>query len=127
MKRKKFHLSEIHHGLNYTTEVRPDFNIMLKCSSFLEFCFELGEPETVDSTQAVEWFVAVGTNYHTEVCGVQLYESANNVVVQSTSVTFRNFYHSWVSVLMDQSHFDISSIIIFIQTVRNPQLCMRRY
>ena len=80
-----------------------------------------GEPEAVDSAPAVVGSLADGTNHLAEVCGVQLYEPVVNVIVQSTSSAFRNFYHSWVPVLMDQPDLHLGPVVIFIQTVWNPQ------
>ena len=83
------------------------------------FCFKLGIPQAVDSTEAVKRSVTVGTNHQTEMWSVQLYESVNDVVVQSANVAFRNFHHSWVPVLMDQSDFALN--VIVNQTVGNSE------
>ena len=53
----------------------------------LKLDLKLGVPEAVDSANAVERSLTVGTCYQTEVCGMQLYESANDVVVQSRTFT----------------------------------------
>ena len=97
-----------------TTKVRSDLNM-----GTLLISVESGKPEAVDSAPAVVGSLADGTNDLGEVCGVQLYESGINVIVQRTSIAFGNFYNSWVPVFIDHSYFDIASVIIFIQTVRD--------
>ena len=94
------------------TKVRSNLNM-----GTLLFSVESSEPEVVDSAPAVVGSLADGTDHLTEVGGVQLYESIIDVIVQSTSVAFRNFYHSWNSVLMDQPDLHLSFVVIFIQTV----------
>ena len=103
------HLSEVNNLIENTTKVRSDLNIVGRV--------KLGKPQTVDSFSAVVWSLADCTNDLDEMCGVKLYESVIDVIVQSTAVAFRNFYRSRISVLMDQSDFDFTFVIMFIQTV----------
>ena len=79
------------------------------------------KPRAGESIKTVVGSLTDGANDLAEVPCVQLYESGIDVIVQSTSVAFRNFHHSWVSVLMDQSDFNFSPVVIFIQAVGNPQ------
>ena len=91
----------------------PCFLLLL----LLLLSFKLCKAKVNDSVQAVLGSLTDGTNHLAEMCGVQLYESGIDVIVQSTSVALRNFYHSWVPVLMDKSDFHFIFVIIFIQTV----------
>ena len=80
-----------------------------------------GKPGAGEGIKAVVGSLTDGTNDFCEMCGMQLYESGIDIIVQSTSVAFRNFYHSWIPVLMDHPHLHFGPIIIFIQTVGDPQ------
>ena len=113
--------SVIQNGLHRSTEIRSDLHIMLSCSSSMTLSFKLSEPQAVDSTQTVVRSLTDGADDLGEMCCVKLNESVINIIVQSPSIAFRNFHHSWVPVLMHHSDLDLGSVIIFIQTVRDPQ------
>ena len=104
--------------MNNSTEIRSDLNIVqqgrtiLWSRAFLFLCVKLSKPGAADSAPAVVGNLADGTNDLTEVLGVQLYEPVINIIVHSTSVAFRNFHHSWVSVLMDHPDLHLSPVII---------------
>ena len=108
--------------MQHSTKIRSDLNIV---QHGLTFCLLLGvkpcEPEAGDSAPAVVGSLADGADYCTEVSAVQLYESGIDVIEQNTSVAFRNFYNSWVSVFMDHSDLHLPSVIIFIQTVQDSE------
>ena len=115
---------KIDNGVDNATKVRSDFHIMKETrnlswrSQFELLNVKIGKPEAVDSAPSVIWrLLTDGTNDLGEMCHVQLYESANDVVVQSPSIAFRNFHHSCNSVLMDQSDLHFGPVVIFIQTV----------
>ena len=82
-----------------------------------------GEPEIGDSLPAVVGSLADGANHYCKVCGVQLYESVIDLIIQITSTAFGNFYgwNSRISVPMDHSDLDFASVIIFMQAMRDPQ------
>ena len=99
-----------------TSEVRSDLNM-----GVLLFSVETGEPNAVDSTPAVVGSLTDGTYDLAKVGRMQLNVFGINVIVQSTSIAFRNFHHSWVSVLMDHSDPDFGSVITSSETVRDSQ------
>ena len=120
--------------MNDAAEVRPDLNVMLIMALHWKtvmftllsqfFAFKLGKEEANNFLQTVVRSLTDGTNDLCEVCGVQLYESVTDFIIQHTIDAFgsgRNYNHSWGSVFMDQSDLDFASVIIFIQAVRNPQ------
>ena len=98
------------------SEVRSDLNM-----GILFISVETGEPEVAESAPAVVWSLTDGTDNLSEMCGVQLYESGIDSIVQRTSIALGNFNHSWVSVLTYHSDLDFASVILFIKTMRNPQ------
>ena len=72
------YLSEVLDDTGNTAEVRPDFDLVLNCaiiSHFLLMGLKLCKAKVDDSVQTVVGSLAYCTNYLTEVCGVQLYES----------------------------------------------------
>ena len=64
-----------------TTKVRSDLNM-----GTLLISVESGKPEAIYSALAVVGSLADGTNDLCEVCGVQLYESGIDVIVQSVEL-----------------------------------------
>ena len=69
-----------------------DTDEFLQERSVLLFGVKSGEPEVVDSLPAVVGSLTDGADYCSKVCGVQLYESVSDVVVQISCVAFGNFY-----------------------------------
>ena len=107
------YLSEVNNTVEKATEVRSDLNIVGQFLSLL-WSIKSSKPKIIDSLPAVVGGLAYGTDHCGKVCGVQLYESGINVIVQSPSIAFGNFYHTWVSVFMDHSDLDLACIIILI-------------
>ena len=96
-----------------STQVRSNFHNMEQTACFLLTSVKPGKPVVCSCVQAVVGGLADGTDHFGEVSGVQLYVSGIYGVVQSPCIAFGNFYHSWVSVLMDHSDFDFVFVIIF--------------
>ena len=80
----------------------------------LQVSVKAGEPEAADPAPAVVGSLADGTDNLSEMWSVQLYESIIDIIEHSSCIAFGNFYHSWVSVLMNHSDLDFTSVIIFI-------------
>ena len=101
------YLPKVHNGMKNSTKIRSDLNIMQHGRRFLSgigilfLCVKKCEPKTIDSASAMVGGLTYGANYVAEMSAVEFYESGIDVIVQSSCIVFGNFYHSWVSVLMD--------------------------
>ena len=113
---------KVHSGMKNSTKVRSDLNIMhhgRKVFKNLFLCVKSSEPETIDPTPAVVGSLADGAYHMAKVSAVEFYESVIDIVEQWSGIAFWNFYHSWVSVLMDHSDLDFGSVVIFIKAMRD--------
>ena len=116
------YLPEVHSGMKNSTKIRPDLHVMLQVKTFLDlllFSLEIGEPEVCYSVPTVVGSLAYRANYFAKVSAVEFYESGIDIVEHRSSIAFWNFYHSWVSVLMDHSDLDFGFVIIFIKAMRD--------